>query len=390
MRSFLMPAAAGLATNVSHAALVSVTDEAGAPLATVMVTQTVTAARKLDTADGGYATPGKTQPVDAEVTRFTDAAGAATLPDRPDGLSYRLRKPGFRDAVVVTTEAGEVASGRRDDARDRPGGACCGEARQCVARRARRRRRGHQDALQAAVRVLSPARQRVHAHGPHARGLERRHLPHDQLWIAPFHGGPEGDAREAGRGLPQVARQPRAGARHGPVVAGTFGRDHHRMADRRHHVADARHAGRNERPRVRRRQHPGPAVRDQPADQRDHRLQDPAPAGRRARWSARKATQDVSAARQHLERALARGVVEGRPHLHHALCAAPHRRVRPGHEAVQAARDRRRLLSAHDPHRPAGPCLVHAGVVEPDRHARSHAPGSSSCTTCRRAASANG
>ncbi len=108
MTRFLVLAAAGLATNVSHAALVSVTDEAGAPLATVMVTQTVTAARKLDTADGGYATPGKTQPVDAEVTRFTDATGAATLPDRPEGLSYRLRKPGFRDAFVATTMAGET------------------------------------------------------------------------------------------------------------------------------------------------------------------------------------------------------------------------------------------------------------------------------------------
>ena len=57
MKRFLMLAAASLAMNVSQAALVSVADEAGAPLATVMVTQTVTAARKLDTADGGYATP---------------------------------------------------------------------------------------------------------------------------------------------------------------------------------------------------------------------------------------------------------------------------------------------------------------------------------------------
>ena len=107
MNRFVMLAAACLATNLSHAALVSVADEAGAPLATVMVTQTVTAARKLDTADGGYATPGRTQPVDAEITRFTDATGTATLPDRPEGLSYRLRKPGFRDALIATTGAGE-------------------------------------------------------------------------------------------------------------------------------------------------------------------------------------------------------------------------------------------------------------------------------------------
>ena len=96
MKRFLMLAAAGFATNVSHAALVSVADEAGAPLAIVMVTQTVTAARKLDTADGGYATPGKTQPVDAEVTRFTDATGAATLPDWPRRWSGTLLKESIR------------------------------------------------------------------------------------------------------------------------------------------------------------------------------------------------------------------------------------------------------------------------------------------------------
>jgi virginiamycin B lyase len=90
-----------------HAATVTVTDEAGAALATVMVTQTVTAARKLDTTDGGYATPGKTQVVDPEVTRFTDSNGTVLLPDRATALTYRLRKPGFRDAMVTTTQPGE-------------------------------------------------------------------------------------------------------------------------------------------------------------------------------------------------------------------------------------------------------------------------------------------
>ena len=64
-----------------------------------MVTQTVTDARKLDTADGGYATPGKTQLVERRghtvhgFGRHGDPAGP-----RRTALTYRLRKPGFRDA----------------------------------------------------------------------------------------------------------------------------------------------------------------------------------------------------------------------------------------------------------------------------------------------------
>ena len=100
--------AAWLLASGAHAATVTVKDEAGGPLATVMVTQTVTDARKLDTADGGYATPGKTQLVDVEVTRFTDSAGMAILPDRAAALTYRLRKPGFRDTTISTTQPGEA------------------------------------------------------------------------------------------------------------------------------------------------------------------------------------------------------------------------------------------------------------------------------------------
>jgi virginiamycin B lyase len=101
--------AAWLSASAAQAVTVTVTDEAGAAIATVMVTQTVTAGRKLDTSDGGYATPGKTGVVDPEVTRFTDANGTANLPDRAAGLTYRLRKPGFRDAYVSTTQPGETS-----------------------------------------------------------------------------------------------------------------------------------------------------------------------------------------------------------------------------------------------------------------------------------------
>jgi streptogramin lyase len=108
MLRFTVIVAVALAADASLAATVSVTDEAGAPLPTVMVTQAVTQARKLDTADGGYATPGKTQVVDAEVTRFTAADGTAVFDDRAAGLTYRFRKPGFRDAYAATTGSGEA------------------------------------------------------------------------------------------------------------------------------------------------------------------------------------------------------------------------------------------------------------------------------------------
>ena len=107
MKSLLAIGLALLASLTATAATVRVTDDAGAPLATVMVTQTATEARKLDTADGGYATPGRTQPVDPEVTRFTGDGGTVEFADRAGGLTYRLRRPGYRDAVVATTQDGE-------------------------------------------------------------------------------------------------------------------------------------------------------------------------------------------------------------------------------------------------------------------------------------------
>ncbi len=89
-----------------HAAALLVQDESGAPIAGVMVTQTLAEARSLDTADEGYATPGLTQPVDAQYTRFTDSAGEVQLPDRGAPAAYRLRRPGFRD-LSLDPGAGE-------------------------------------------------------------------------------------------------------------------------------------------------------------------------------------------------------------------------------------------------------------------------------------------
>jgi streptogramin lyase len=99
-KKLVLSVAIALFVTVAQGGTVLVTDEAGDPLQTVMVTQTLDKARKLDTADGGYATPGKTQIVDPEITRFTDESGQVSMPDRPGGLNYRLRKPGFRDVML--------------------------------------------------------------------------------------------------------------------------------------------------------------------------------------------------------------------------------------------------------------------------------------------------
>lgn len=98
----LFTALAGLAVVASsHAATLTVTDTAGQPLATAMVREMAAAPRKLDTADNGYPTPGKTNTVDVDITRFTDATGRATWPARQGAVTYLVRKPGYRDASVT-------------------------------------------------------------------------------------------------------------------------------------------------------------------------------------------------------------------------------------------------------------------------------------------------
>ena len=90
------------------AATLTVTDAAGQPLATAMVREVVANPRKPDTSDGGYAAAGRPFVVDVDITRFTDAAGRASWPDRGVAVRYLVRKPGFRDAVVDAA-AGQAA-----------------------------------------------------------------------------------------------------------------------------------------------------------------------------------------------------------------------------------------------------------------------------------------
>ena len=88
------------ACGAAQALTVAATDSAGRPLATAKLREVVSAPRKLDTADNGYATPGKPQVIDVEITRFTDAAGRAEFADRGVAVNLLARKPGYRDASV--------------------------------------------------------------------------------------------------------------------------------------------------------------------------------------------------------------------------------------------------------------------------------------------------
>lgn len=85
----------------ASAATIAVTDSAGQPLATAMVREVAATPRPRDTSDHGYAAPGRARTVDVDITRFTDAAGRATWAGRAVPVRYRVRKPGFRDAVVA-------------------------------------------------------------------------------------------------------------------------------------------------------------------------------------------------------------------------------------------------------------------------------------------------
>jgi virginiamycin B lyase len=93
--------AAGLAaTAACHSATLTVTDTSGQPLATAMVREVAAEPRKRDNSDQGYPAPRRANLVDIDITRFTDATGRSSWPDRKAPVTYLVRKPGFRDASV--------------------------------------------------------------------------------------------------------------------------------------------------------------------------------------------------------------------------------------------------------------------------------------------------
>lgn len=107
-RTLIATSLAFLAAAPAFALTLAVTDDAGAPLTTVMVREVPAAERKPDTSDGGYPAAGKPFAVGIDVTRFTDAAGRVRFADRAQATKLLVRKAGFRDATV------DVTPGRAD------------------------------------------------------------------------------------------------------------------------------------------------------------------------------------------------------------------------------------------------------------------------------------
>jgi virginiamycin B lyase len=101
-RPTLNPAAALLLALCApaFATTITVTDPAGAPVATAMVRERPADGPNLDASDEGYPAPGVTHVVAPEITGFSDAAGVVGFSDRDAPMEYLVRKPGYQDLAV--------------------------------------------------------------------------------------------------------------------------------------------------------------------------------------------------------------------------------------------------------------------------------------------------
>ena len=101
MKPFL--ATLALLAASAQALPISVTDAAGRPLATVMVSRQPVKPAVVDTSDNGYAASGKPQQGWFEMARFTDAAGRVDLPADTRVLT------GHGDETTIGDEAPSLA-----------------------------------------------------------------------------------------------------------------------------------------------------------------------------------------------------------------------------------------------------------------------------------------
>ena len=104
----------GMAWATAQAADFTVNGPDGKPLPLVMVTRSATSPAKIDDSDNGYAASGKLQLGSFEHSRFSDAQGRVRLPDAPGDYRVRLRKPGFKDALIGTADLSKPASWRME------------------------------------------------------------------------------------------------------------------------------------------------------------------------------------------------------------------------------------------------------------------------------------
>lgn len=98
---FIISALLACTTFASYAdRSITVTDEHGKPMATVMVMQTPVNGHTLNTSDSGYPPEKTVNTANASYTRFTDIAGKVTLTEYPkQAVRVRLRAPDFQDVT---------------------------------------------------------------------------------------------------------------------------------------------------------------------------------------------------------------------------------------------------------------------------------------------------
>ncbi len=89
-------------TIVAQAATVQINNQAGEPLAQVMVTRAPVHAPAADLSDDGYAPDGVTNTSAVTLTRFTDAAGRVEFDETPEPVKYRARAQGYVDEYFST------------------------------------------------------------------------------------------------------------------------------------------------------------------------------------------------------------------------------------------------------------------------------------------------
>jgi len=96
-------------SSFAQAGSLVIKNEAGEPLAQVMVTQTPVERVVADLTDDGYAPNGVTNPADTTITRFTNDDGTVSFEESGGAVRYRVRAQGYVDQLIVGESAGEEA-----------------------------------------------------------------------------------------------------------------------------------------------------------------------------------------------------------------------------------------------------------------------------------------
>ena len=83
-----------------HSTTLTIKNEAGEPLAQVMVTRTLVAKAVANLSDDGYAPDGVSNFADTTLTRFTDDRGNVSFDDTSNAVQYRARAQGYVDQII--------------------------------------------------------------------------------------------------------------------------------------------------------------------------------------------------------------------------------------------------------------------------------------------------